>query len=61
MPYIQENKTQGYLNGEKIGRKSHSRFSITIPRRIVEFMGWKKGDELEFRLEGKKVVLKKIK
>jgi len=22
-------------------------------------MGWKKGDKLEFRLEGKKVVLKK--
>jgi bifunctional DNA-binding transcriptional regulator/antitoxin component of YhaV-PrlF toxin-antitoxin module len=59
MPYIQENKTRDYWNGEKVGKKSHSRFSITIPRRIVEFMDWKKGDELVFKLDGKRVFLRK--
>ncbi|MFX0202874.1 MAG: AbrB/MazE/SpoVT family DNA-binding domain-containing protein [Candidatus Hodarchaeota archaeon] len=59
MPYIQENRTRSYWNGEKIGKKAHSRFSITIPREIVKFMGWKRGDELEFKLEKRKVVLRK--
>ena len=61
MPYIQENKVQGYWNGKKVGKKSHSRFSITIPKEIIKSMGWKKGDELEFKLEGKKVLLRKKK
>ena len=58
MPYIQENKVCGYRNGSP-AKKKHSRFSITIPKEIVKFMGWKKGDELEFRLEGRKIVLKR--
>jgi AbrB family looped-hinge helix DNA binding protein len=59
MPYIQANRTRAYRNGEKTGRKFHPCYSITIPRRVVEFMGWKKGDELEFKLEGGKVVLRR--
>ncbi|MFW6129475.1 MAG: AbrB/MazE/SpoVT family DNA-binding domain-containing protein [Candidatus Aminicenantaceae bacterium] len=41
-----------------MGNKSHSRFSITIPREIIESMGWEKRDELEFKLEKGEVVLK---
>ena len=57
MPYIQENKTTVYSFEGKKNRKMHSRYSITIPRNIATFMAWKKGDELEFKLEGGKVVL----
>jgi len=59
MPYIQENKTRAYWNGEKRGKKYHSRFSITIPREIIKFMGWNKGDELKFLLKEGEVVLRK--
>jgi hypothetical protein len=58
MPYIQENKVCGYKNGSP-ARKKHPHFSVTIPRHIIEFMGWKKGDEVEFKLEGGKVVLRR--
>jgi len=59
MPYIQKNQTTIYsLEGRKY-RKMHSRYSITIPSNIMKFLGWEKGDELEFRLEDAKVVLKK--
>jgi len=58
MPYIQENKVCGYRNGNP-AKKKHSRFSITIPQSIAKFMGWKKGDELEFKLEKGKVVLRR--
>jgi len=54
MPYIQENMVSGYKNGKPTTEKFHSRFSITIPREIIKAMGWKKGDELEFTLEGKR-------
>ena len=59
MPYIQENKTTVNSFEEKKNRKMHSRYSITIPKNIATFMAWKKGDEVEFTLEGGKVVLKK--
>ena len=59
MPFIQENRTRAYWNGEKRGKKSHSHFSITIPHSVVEFMGWKKGDELKFMFKDGEVVLTK--
>jgi AbrB family looped-hinge helix DNA binding protein len=59
MPYIQKNQTTVYyLEGRKY-RKMHSRYSITIPSNIMKFLGWKKGDELEFKLENGKVVLRR--
>lgn len=58
MPYIQENKVCGYSQGRP-ARKKHSRFSITIPRSVVNLMGWQKGDEVEFKLANGKVVLKR--
>ena len=54
MPYIQVNKTGSS------GYEKHKRFSITIPKEIVKFMDWKKGDELEFRLVKGNVIISKI-
>ena len=59
MPYMQENKTTVYSLEGKKNRKMHPRYSITIPSNIMKFLGWKKGDEMEFRLEGGNVVLKR--
>lgn len=59
MPYLQENRVRSYWNGEKTGKKTHPRYSLTIPTKIVEFMSWKRGDELEFKLENGKVVLRR--
>jgi len=59
MSYIQENRTRVCWNGKKKRKKSHSHFSITIPKEIVNIMSWKKGDELKFKLEGNKVVLRR--
>ena len=61
MPYIQENKTRGYWNGKRVGKKPQSRFSITIPKWIIEEMAWQKGDEIEFRIEKGKAVLRRKK
>ena len=37
-------------------------FRITIPRKIIELLGWKPGDEIEIRVvQGKYLILKKVK
>lgn len=57
MPVIQANQTTNYSQkGGKLKRK-YIRYSVTVPNSIMTFMGWKKGDEVEFRLEGGKVTL----
>jgi len=55
MPYIQVNKTGN------VGGKRSDRYSITIPKVIVNLMNWEKGDELEFKLVEGKVTIYKIK
>jgi len=55
MPYIQVNKTGN------VGGKRSDRYSITIPKVIVNLMNWEKGDELEFKLVEGKVTISKIK
>ena len=35
-------------------------YTITIPRKYVELVGWKKGDELKFTLIEGKLCLEKI-
>ena len=47
------------VNGRK--KKEYYIFSVIIPKSLFDVLQWKKGDELEFRLEGKKVVLRKKK
>ena len=59
MPYIQANETSNYSPGKRKLKKTHFSYSITIPNNIMTFMGWKKGDELEFKLVDGKVVLRK--
>jgi len=59
MPYIQEMKTRSYWNVKPSGKKSHSTFFVTIPKALVEALGWKKGDEVEFKLEKENVVLRR--
>ena len=59
MPFIQENRTSAYSLEGKRFKKAHPRYSITIPKSIMAFLGWKKGDELEFKLANGKVILKR--
>lgn len=55
--------TQAFKRENKLadGRKKNKYYmcSIIIPKSLFNGLDWKKGDELEFKLEGKKVVLKK--
>jgi bifunctional DNA-binding transcriptional regulator/antitoxin component of YhaV-PrlF toxin-antitoxin module len=48
MPRIQESQT-----------KTGPVLTITIPRAIAKFKGWKKGDRLEFKEDNGKVLLEK--
>jgi len=52
MPFIQKSRT-------RINNKDYFKFSLVIPRNILEFMDWKGGDELEFKLQKGKVVLRR--
>jgi formylmethanofuran dehydrogenase subunit D len=58
MPYIKEMKTRSYWNGKPSGKKSHSTFFVTIPKALVEALGWKKGFEVEFKIKNGKVILR---
>jgi len=46
---------------QKIIRKNGSEiYSTNLPQDVIEFTGWKKGDNLEFQVtESKKVILTK--
>lgn len=43
----------------KLQFESNKQYKLTLPKALVEAMGWKKGDELEFRLYDGKVMLRK--
>ena len=55
--------TQAFKRENKLAagrdRNKYYMCSIIIPKSLFDFSDWKKGDELEFKLEGKKVVLRK--
>lgn len=60
MVYTQAFKGSNKLaDGRKI--KKYYRCSVIIPKSLFDALEWKKGDELEFKLEGKKVLLRKKK
>lgn len=40
-------------------RKKYYGCSVIIPKSLFDALDWKKGDELEFKLENGKVVLRK--
>ena len=55
--------TQSFKRENKLaaGRKMKKYYtcSVIIPKSLFDALEWKKGDELEFKLEGKKVVLRR--
>ena len=58
MVYIQAFKGSNKLaNGSK--GKEYWRHFVIIPRALIDALGWKKGDEVEFKLEGRNAVLRK--
>lgn len=58
MPIIQANETTNYSQKGGTLKRKHFRYSITVPNSMMTFMGWKKGDELEFKLVNGQVILK---
>jgi hypothetical protein len=40
-------------------RKEYYRHFVIIPQALITALAWKKGDEVDFMLEGGKVVLRK--
>lgn len=39
--------------------KKYHKSWVVIPQKIIEKLGWKKGDDLEPNVEGKKLVIKR--
>jgi|GEM_PF-786647 len=58
MAYIQAFKGSNKLAKGRKG-KEYWRHFVVIPKALIDALGWKKGDELEFRLEKDKVILKR--
>jgi AbrB family looped-hinge helix DNA binding protein len=58
MVRIQAFKGSNKLAKGKKGKEYWKHFVI-IPKVLIDALGWKKGDEMEFRLEDGKVVLRK--
>ena len=60
MVYIQAFKGSSRLVKGKKG-KEYWRHFVIIPKALIDALGWKKGDELEFKLEKGMVVLRRKK
>lgn len=58
MPYIQAIKGRNRLANGKLGKEYYRHFVI-IPRVLIDALGWKKGDELEFKLVNGQVLIKR--
>jgi len=58
MPKIQAFKGSNLLANNKRG-KEYTRHFVVIPIQLIRALGWKKGDELEFKLKRGEVVLKR--
>lgn len=39
--------------------RAHVRFYVTVPKTLVEALGWEKGDELVFRLVDHKLIMER--
>jgi len=48
-------------NRHKAGRKGKEywRYIVIIPRALIDALEWKKGDDVEFKIQGSKIYLKK--
>jgi formylmethanofuran dehydrogenase subunit D len=58
MVFIQAFKSRNKLADGRNGKEYYRHFVI-IPRVLIDALGWKKGDEVEFKLENGKVVLRR--
>jgi len=58
MVYIQAFKGSNKLADGRKGKEYWKHFVI-IPNALIDALGWKKGDEVRFRLKGRKVILMK--
>jgi len=56
-------RIQAFKGSNKLAKgrkgKEYWRHFVIIPRVLIDALGWKKGDEVQFRLEGGKVVLRR--
>jgi len=58
MVYIQAFRgSNKHANGRK--GKEYWRHFVVIPKALVDALGWKKGDEVEFKLENGRVILRR--
>lgn len=44
----------------KVGQQKNSQYQTTIPKTLADAKGWRKGDDLEWTLEGSNVVIRKV-
>jgi AbrB family looped-hinge helix DNA binding protein len=56
-------RIQAFKGGNKLATgkrgKEYWKHFVIIPKVLINALGWKKGDELEFKLEGGKVLLRR--
>ncbi len=45
----------------KLQRTSKDQYTLTIPKSIVELLGWKEHEPIEFGLDHDKITLKRVK
>jgi len=45
----------------KLQRTSSDQYTLTIPKTLVNLLGWNEQDEIEFGFEIEKLMLKKVK
>jgi len=58
MVYIQAFRSRNKLAKGRKGKEYWKHFVI-IPKVLIDALGWKKGDEVEFRLDEGKVILRR--
>ena len=58
MVYIQAFRSRNKLASGREGEE-YCRHFVIIPKVLIDALGWKKGDEVEFKLENGKVFLRR--
>lgn len=44
-------------NTRKIGNKEYSKYVIVLPSKAIKELEWNEGEELEYEIEGKKLII----
>lgn len=45
----------------KLQRTPKDQYTVTIPKTLIDILGWENKDEVEFKFEGDKLTLKRVK